>query len=211
MAGFEAWSDLIRDAVYWVTEQDLRGAQSCMAETADIAGISRATLFTGIREIFGSKIFTAQELFDKLEFAETASIQATYDAADSLKGATKRLNSKSLGHVLANHRQALAQGWRLEQTRQGSHGNHYRVVPIAEVTVVPTKPTTPAQAIPDAASPSESKLPRYLKSPDALLPDPGGSGDSGGSPEPILNDVDFDRREEDREWKQASLNARNPW
>ncbi|HET6331059.1 MAG TPA: hypothetical protein VFF76_09755 [Holophagaceae bacterium] len=125
LGSYEEWSRLIRDAVHWITGEDVSNTQRGLGALGDEGRIALRDFFAGIRSHFGTTTFDAARLVERFKGDEAA-----WQAAESLKRGTGELNGNRMGRILMRHRDAVVDGFRLEAT-PGGRVAFYRLAEIA--------------------------------------------------------------------------------
>ena len=116
---FEAWSDLVRNAVYWVLGVDCDTRQG-LAERTDFTRRAQAVLLQSLQSEFGKMPFTTEQVLS-LHTAGLAKHEPLIEALNELNKNPKGLCSRSLGHILLRNLRLPKDGWCLDQ-QEGTRG-----------------------------------------------------------------------------------------
>jgi hypothetical protein len=109
---FEAWSDLVRNAVYWVLGVDC-DTREALSIRADSTRAAQGNLVLGLADVFGTTPFTTEQVWN-LFVAQEARHSALNEAVEELNVNPKGLSSRSLGRILLRAIGAVHGGWRLD-------------------------------------------------------------------------------------------------
>ncbi len=109
---FQEWSDLVRNAVYWVLGVDC-DTRDALAERADSTRAAQASLICALQGQFELEPFTTEQVME-LYLARDARNSELFDAIDELNVNPKGVSSGSLGRILLRAIGAVFGGWRLD-------------------------------------------------------------------------------------------------
>lgn len=109
---FEEWSDLVRNAVYWVLGVDC-DTREALSVRADSTRAAQGALVLGLGEVFGTAPFTTEQVWN-LFVTQEARHSALNEAIEELNVNPKGLTSRSLGRLLLRTIGAVHGGWRLD-------------------------------------------------------------------------------------------------
>jgi hypothetical protein len=105
---FEAWSSLVRNAVYWVTGSDCDTRQM-LADQADPTREAWRVALGILRVEFGARPVTAEQVLVWCE-GDSAASRQLWEALDGLHANPKGLCSKTLGWIFRRHEKVVVDG-----------------------------------------------------------------------------------------------------
>jgi len=109
---FEEWSDLVRNAVYWVLGVDC-DTRDALAVRSDTTRGSQGALVHGLVSQFGTNPFTTEEVW-AIYSSQSPQHRNLIDALEELNANPKGINPKSLGRLLLRTYNTVHGGWRLD-------------------------------------------------------------------------------------------------
>ena len=152
LGSFEAWSDLVRECVYWCTgiDCDTHRELTAMADpTREMSGVlieQLAALFPGQQTFLASGIMMHYEA--KGMDGRWANPELR-EALDTLNTNPKGVNSKGIGNLLRNKRERTFSGFVLKGNPGGKQGMTYRIVRVSGEAVPPAELKLPTGPMPD--------------------------------------------------------------
>ncbi len=109
---FEEWSDLVRNAVYWVMGVDC-DTREALGVRADSTRAAQGSLVLGLGDVFGTTPFTTEQVWNLFQSQEPRH-RSLNEAIEELNVNPKGLTSRSLGRLLLRTIGAVHGGWRLD-------------------------------------------------------------------------------------------------
>jgi hypothetical protein len=109
---FEEWSDLVRNAVYWVLGVDC-DTRDALAVRSDTTRGSQGALVHGLVSQFGTNPFTTEEVW-AIYSSQSPQHRNLIDALEELNANPKGINPKSLGRLLLRTYNTVHGGWQLD-------------------------------------------------------------------------------------------------
>lgn len=129
LASFEAWDDLVRQAVVWLGEQAglpvtlADPAESAMlAASEDPAKAALAAVLRAWRAAFGNRYVSAADAWARAQDDLTGDCDALRSALEIVAEGDPKFNARRLGFWLSKHRGEVANALRFAD-RQDSHAN----------------------------------------------------------------------------------------
>lgn len=130
---FEAWSRLVRDAIFWATDGVDLDCRPAMATGSDLTRTALRTLVVGIHELFGDRAFAAETLVRLANMppdhpeAHAALAEALHHLAENRDG---QVTGKAVGRALLRHRRRVVAGFMIDKDERGTrNGAAWRLIP----------------------------------------------------------------------------------
>lgn len=131
---FEAWSRLVRDAVYWVTDGVDLDCRPAMATGSDLTRSSLLALVNTLHALYGDKTFTANTLARLANLPEghpeahPALAEALHALAENRDG---QVTGKTVGRALLRHRRRILGKFLIDKdgNKEDRNGALWRLIP----------------------------------------------------------------------------------
>ncbi len=139
---FEAWTRLIRDCVYWITEGVDCDTRPALAEFADGNRASLLQLIEGLNLAFPNTPFTADQIFKLLERKESEDpsnpcarlrYAGLIEAIEALNTNPKGPCTKSIGKILGRARRSVMGKYLIDQVGKISGSALWKVQKVQEI------------------------------------------------------------------------------